>query len=180
MAASEHRPDGAPPVGQVIPFDPIAPVESATRRVPAGVVTLGLESRTLDSGVVSDFYTGHQHEQAALGEMAAHGPVDDGGLSIHVFGTDDQREYLRFDCFRGQPHYHYLLPDESYQVVVPLDIVANGDPFEWALNTIRARLPEMLAAAGAPELAVRIDKAAIAGALSGLTDRSGEPGREGL
>ena len=38
-----------------------------------------------------------------------------------------------------------------------IDPVADGDPLAWALERIRTRLPQMLARAGAAELAARVD-----------------------
>ena len=54
--------------------------------IEAGAVTFGLEYRT---GV---------------------GAMNDEGICIHVYGNDlegDDKELLRFDCFRIGPHYHY-------------------------------------------------------------------------
>ena len=34
-------------------------------------------------------------------------------LAIHVLGTDDGHEYLRFDVFDREPHYHYLHPAQQ-------------------------------------------------------------------
>ena len=46
-----------------------------------------------------------------------------------------------------------------------LDPTLEGDPLEWALERVRTRLPDVLRKVGAPELADRVDPAAIAAAL---------------
>lgn len=66
----------------------------------------------------------------------------DEGETIHVFGPVDgqDREILRFDCFRNQPHVHvgisYL--DEPVQ---PIDA---SDPFEWSLQQLGRHFPDYL------------------------------------
>lgn len=143
-------------------IQPIAPVEADTVRVSAGVVTFGLEMRQLTPSVVSQFYEepADVSEVQRLIEQA--GAVEDGGLSLHVFGSDDGLEYLRFDCFRNAPHYHYLHPHEAWQVVHEIDPVAVGDPFEWIIERINTRLAEMLVEAGAAEIASSLNPSVIA------------------
>jgi hypothetical protein len=89
--------------------------------------------------------------------------VEEDGLCLHVFGTHDGLERLRFDCFDDAPHYHYLDPHEPRNVVVEYDAVANGPMLEWALQTaLRTRLTDMLQYAGAPELAASVDPNEVA------------------
>jgi hypothetical protein len=84
--------------------------------------------------------------------------VEEDGLCLHVFGTHDGLERLRFDCFDDAPHYHYLDPHEPRNVVVEYDAVANGPMLDWALHTaLRSRLADMLHHAGAPQLAASVD-----------------------
>lgn len=86
----------------------------------------------------------------------------DGGPSISVFvGTDpDKQEALRFDVFKGRPHYHYLRPGREdllgEQYDISSDPVIIGNRVEWVLDQIAHRLPDMLAHAGYPEVAQRI------------------------
>jgi hypothetical protein len=49
-----------------------------------------------------------------------------------------------------------------------LDPVAEGDPLVWALARIRTRLPEMLAQAGAAELAARLEPQSLEALLPKL------------
>src|SRR5665213_568962 len=80
---------------------PIPPVERNTERFTAGAVTIGVEFRVLTDALI-----------AAMGKKAAPeiGSLDDAGVSIHVFvkAADGDLERLRFDCFRKEPHYHYI------------------------------------------------------------------------
>jgi hypothetical protein len=39
--------------------------------------------------------------------------LDDFGASLHVVGTADGHEHLRFDCFEHSPHYHERDPHRS-------------------------------------------------------------------
>ena len=86
---------------------------------------------------VGRFTLGLQHRD--LGEQ--HGPA------IHVFGPvkDKQEEILRFDCFNVDPHYHLAWSYEK-RPFIPIDSEA---PFQWALETLRKDVRELLTAAGA-------------------------------
>jgi hypothetical protein len=77
----------------------------------------------------------------------------DGGASLHVLGSDDRVEYLRFDCFDNEPHYHYIRATEGRNIVVRFDNVAEGDPLDWTVSRVRNRLPDMLEHVGALDLA---------------------------
>jgi hypothetical protein len=109
----------------------------------AGPITVGLEYRVLD----------HATDTA--------GPS---GPCLHVFATATMAEYLRFDCFRDGPHYHYLVPGGG-NVQVRFDEAANGPVLDWALAAIRLRLRAMLTQAGADALAAQVDDAALAAAV---------------
>jgi hypothetical protein len=89
--------------------------------------------------------------------------LDDGGASVHVFGTRDGMEHLRFDCFDKHPHYHYIRNAEQVNQIVRFDQIAMGDPIEWTEHRLRERLPEMLEYIGVSDLAdqVREDPASV-------------------
>jgi len=144
---------------------PIAPIEEATTRVPAGNLTFGLELRSLTPEIVNDFYADRPDRGNVEALLEKMGPPDDGGLSIHVFGSEDGLEYLRFDAFGDGPHYHYVHPNEDFQVVQEIDTVALGDPFTWALGTLRRRLADMLTEAGGGHLTTALDRGAVYSAL---------------
>lgn len=149
--------------------EPIAPVEAATIRIPAGPVTFGLEMRQLSPAIVSDFYQGRADEEAVQ-DLVDHRErgVGDDGPTIHVFGTGDGLEYLRFDCFHNEPHYHYMKPHEDFHVVYEIDVVAAGDPFEWATSRIRYRLDDMLRESGGAKLADQINEQEVGAAMDSL------------
>jgi hypothetical protein len=85
---------------------------------------------------------------------------EDGGTSIEIWGevAGQRTQVLRFDCFRLDPHYH-MPPAAPGQL--PIDRAAVGDPLEWALACARDRVPEMLRSAGYPDLADKVDAAAL-------------------
>jgi hypothetical protein len=151
-------------------IQPIAPVERNTVRVPAGALTFGLEMRELNPAIVSGFYSDRPDEPAVRALVEENRELEDSGPSIHVFGTDDGLEYLRFDCFVHGPHYHYVHPHQEYQVVNAMDPVAFGDPFEWAVGRLRSRLAEMLRESGGEQLADSLDPAAVDTALERLAE----------
>lgn len=123
----------------------------------AGPVRFVVEPRILTDEVM------HQHNvKIGQPDLPPGWTFDDSGASLHVFGIADGLEHLRFDCFTKDAHYHYIRQLEQEQQVCPFDVVANGDPIEWAVTRLN-RLPEMLEFAGAPELAaaVRLDLAGV-------------------
>jgi hypothetical protein len=111
--------------------------------IPAGVVTFGLEYRTLHDG----------------GEE---------GICIHVYGNElpgHDRELLRFDCFRVAPHYHYRNASAKKNERLMLDFTAEGDPLSWTLDKIKNRLPIMLIRCEAEEVARAVEQRDIDAAL---------------
>jgi hypothetical protein len=153
-----------------IPIEP-----SSTRFVPAGAVTFGLARRQVDLDVGHRFFTqeeidaalvanGHDPAAFAAAREAA-GDGGDGGVTIHVLDGATGEEVLRFDCFDGDAHYHYIRPGVEH-TIVPFDVAAGGDMATWAVERLEHHLPAMLAHAGSAELAARTDPAAVAGALA--------------
>jgi hypothetical protein len=104
--------------------------------------------------------------------------VDDNGVSIHVFDTESRHEYLRFDCFRNGPHYHYIERDSPKQTIVEFDAIAHGDMVEWTLTRIDRGLTAMLCHAGAPQLAEQLDQVKIRTQLPELKRLAHEAQRE--
>jgi hypothetical protein len=149
---------------------PVPAFEERTTRFVAGAVTIGVEHRQLDEATILAFYGPDARAQfddvapAGIGDV-----VQEEGLSLHIFGTEDGLEYLRFDCFDDAPHYHYLDPRATRNIVIEYDAVANGPMPPWALRTIGARLSEMLSNAGATNLAARVDRREIERALPLVT-----------
>ena len=79
-----------------------------------------------------------------------------GGYTLEVWGPvdGDDTQVLRFDCFRGAPHYH-MPPSQKGQLT--LDPSEVGDGLDWALDCTRTRLPEMVEKAGFAGLAGQLD-----------------------
>jgi hypothetical protein len=109
-------------------------------------------------------YAGNDAHLAELEARSPEGGFSDTGVSIHVCGTDDGYEYLRFDVFDDEPHYHYIHRHDDGTIenqVVDFDPTASGDMLPWALRCLRDRLPQMLEAAGGGRLIDQIDTTKI-------------------
>ena len=142
---------------------PIPPVEARTEYVDAGAVRFGVEYRLLNDAIAA----ASESVRATGGDSADVASFDDRGVSIHVFGVEDDGalEYLRFDCFDEDPHYHYVSWKEKSNEMLHIDPVAEGDPLRWTLERLRTRLPQMLTRAGAAHIAARVDPRLVDEAL---------------
>lgn len=123
--------------GQLHKFMLIPILEDEIQWFAAGPVTFGVEARALADRT---------------------GKVGERGASIHVFDNDRKTERLRFDCFEHTPHYHYIIQRDQHNIVWGYDPSVNGPMSVWALNAIRERLPALLRAAEAHELAGRVER----------------------
>jgi hypothetical protein len=123
---------------------PIPMVTEHCVSVDAGAVQLVVESRRLTNEILDETYQG-----AVTSEI----PFDDFGASLHVCGTVDGLEYLRFDCFENEPHYHYIEPATRANTVVRIDELAVGDPIDFSLACVELHLPDMLRNCGVAALA---------------------------
>jgi hypothetical protein len=123
---------------------PIPMVTEHCIPVDAGAVQLVVESRHLTNAIIEDTYGGKVHQGV---------PFDDFGASLHVCGTDDGLEHLRFDCFEQEPHYHYIDQADVGNTVVRIDELAVGDPVEFSLACVEHHLPDMLRHCGVGDLA---------------------------
>jgi hypothetical protein len=112
--------------------------------VDAGAVQLVVESRVLTNEIIQDTFEG---------AVAADVPFDDFGATLHVCGTADGLEHLRFDCFENEPHYHYIDQGAVTNTVVRIDELAVGDPVEFSLACVEHHLPDMLRHCGVGDLA---------------------------
>lgn len=154
-------------LGTVYSIPPQPPAEENTRWYPAGLLTIGVEYRDIDPEGLAASY---EHDPELLAELLRQSPEGgfaDEGVSIHVASAETGHEYLRFDAFDAEPHYHYIHdgPDVANHVV-PFDAVAGGDMLSWTFERLRTRLPEMLTEAGAAELAARVDLGVVERALA--------------
>lgn len=137
---------------------PIPPDPDHTTWVEGGGLRIGVEYRLLDESELAANYEGE-----AMDEVQANiqGDIEDNGVSLHVAGAEDGKEYLRFDCFANGPHYHYIEPSGERQTIVDFDPAAMGEMLPWALGQLRGRLRPMLERAGGGALLARIDEPAI-------------------
>jgi hypothetical protein len=149
---------------------PIPPIEEHTNYVNAGVVRIGVEYRVLTDELVAAI---RPTLQSAGGEDEGQlVELDDSGVSLHVFAgpNGQQKEYLRFDCFNEDPHYHYVDWKNNSNEVLHIDPVADGDPLAWSLERIGTRLPQMLSRAGARDIAQQVDSELIDQAMSRIKE----------
>ena len=127
------------------------PVAEHTRYFDAAAVRIGVEYRYVDPASLTETYAGNAAHLAELEERSPDGGFSDEGVSIHVCG-DDGHEYVRFDVFDEEPHYHYVhktpADGEIINNVIAYDAVALGDMLDWAIERLRTRLPDMLRARG--------------------------------
>lgn len=148
---------------------PIPPIEEHLTRVPAGPLTLGVEYRVFNDETAWAWF-GREDEDPAVVEAvkaqeAELGGFDDEGVSVHVFETSTGHEILRFDCFRNDPHYHYISNDAPYVDMIHFDPVVSGDMLAWTLEQLDRHTPAMLREAGKTELAEQVDERLLADAL---------------
>ena len=123
---------------------PIPMIAEHCITVDAGAVQLVVESRQLTNEIIKDSYDG-----GTEGDIH----FDDYGATLHVCGAADGLEYLRFDCFENEPHYHYIEQGVGANVVVRIDELAVGDPIEFSLACVADHLPDMLRNCGVANLA---------------------------
>ena len=146
---------------------PIPPLEAQTEFIDAGPLRFGVEYRLLSEAV-----TASSPVAAANGTDKGDGPLDDRGVSLHVYGVRDGEalEHLRFDCFDEDPHYHYISWKDRSNVMLHLDPIADGDPLQWTLERLRTRLPQMLEHAGAADIAAELDQRSVDAVLPRLAE----------
>src|SRR4051794_893609 len=123
---------------------PIPMVTEHCIAVDAGAVQLVVERRRLTNEIIAA--ASHDGVEAGI-------PFDDFGATLHVCGTADGLEHLRFDCFENEPHYHYIEQANGANTVVRIDEVAVGDPLEFTYACVENRLADMLRQCGLVELA---------------------------
>jgi hypothetical protein len=163
-----------PRIGVVYNMAPQPPSETDTRWVPAGVLTIGVEYRDVNPDELMELYEDDPAQLAELLEKSPEGGFSDNGVSIHVRGTDDGHEYLRFDVFDDEPHYHYIHntgpEEEIVNNVVTFDTFAFGEMLPIAIGWLRERLPEMLPRAGGGHLVAGLDPALLELAIDEVAD----------
>ncbi|MFT5444073.1 MAG: hypothetical protein ACI8W3_003125 [Myxococcota bacterium] len=142
---------------------PIAPNDVHTTWFSAGTLRLGVEYRLLTDAVTATA----TFESAQGDERGQTEALDDRGVSIHVYATQDgeEREFLRFDCFLEDPHYHYISWRDRTNEMLHMDPPATGDPVEFALDCVATRLPGLLTRAGAADVVEKLDLVSLEAVL---------------
>lgn len=153
---------------------PIPPIEENLTRVDAGPLTLGVEYRIFNDKTAWAWF-GREGEspeviEAVKAQQEELGGFDDEGVSIHVFETASGEEILRFDCFREDPHYHYISHRAPYVDMIHFDPVLTGEMLPWALRQIEDNTPAMLREAGRTELADLVDQEELSRALDAVRE----------
>jgi hypothetical protein len=161
-------------IGRRYNGDPIPPVPEHTTWLEAGGLRFGIEYRVLTDDIIDAEFGSREERSVQVGGVLPEAELagfDSRGVSIHVCDATDGGEYLRFDAFDGDPHYHYLTPGEGHTVVV-FDDAALGDMLPWTMTCLRERLPQMLTLAGATTLAASVDYDAVRDALGEIERRA--------
>jgi hypothetical protein len=149
-------------IGKVYGIPPQPPVAENTTYLEAGAITIGVEYRDVNPDNLLETYKDTAYLDELL-EKSPEGGFADEGVSIHVCGTEDGHEYLRFDVFDDDPHYHYIhAGDEIVNNVIDFDVRAHGEMLPWVIERLRTRLPEMLPHAKGDALAARVDAGTLA------------------
>jgi hypothetical protein len=148
-------------IGKVYNIPPQPPAPENTRYLQAGAITFGIEYRDVDPESLGATYADDAAQLAELEEKSPEGGFSDEGVSIHVCGADDGHEYIRFDVFDDEPHYHYIhrTPNGAEVVnnVIEFDTTAHGEMLPWAIERLRTRLPAMLTEAEGGHLVPKLD-----------------------
>ena len=150
--------------GTLLDWLPIPHDQQSTRYLDAGDVVFGIEYRFLR---VHPKANAPEKGGGRPGQEAdpVPGVVRDQGVSIHVFGRDKTlKECFRIDCFKRDPHYHYIWPDVPVQERFELDRVIADDIEAWAFDVIRNRLSRVMRRVGGPE----VNQAAIEATMPAL------------
>ena len=156
-------------IGKVYAIQPQPPVEENMRYFDAGALRFGVEYRALDPESLVETYKDRPEELAEMLKQSPDGGFADEGVSVHVFDATDGHEYLRFDMFDDEPHYHYIHKTTDGSIVnnvIDFDVSALGDMLPWTFERLRTRLEVMLTEAGGDTLAQKVDAATVARALS--------------
>jgi hypothetical protein len=149
-------------IGKVYGIPPQPPVAENTTYLQAGAVTIGVEYRDVNPDNLVETYKDNPAYLEELLEKAPAGGFADEGVSIHVCATDGGHEYLRFDVFEDDPHYHYIhAGDEVVNNVVEFDVLAHGEMLPWVIERLRTRLPAMLPHAQGDHLVPLLDHALL-------------------
>lgn len=155
---------------------PVPIVEENTIYFQAGPILFGVEHRRLNQQVFDEHMANTPgaaeawenrpwKDDAEMNKLLQLGfgvegepPPENEGVSIHVLDRASHDEFLRFDAFAKDPHYHYISPHDPHHVVIFFDEVAEPDYISWVMGRLRSRLPAMLEDAGGGAVAVEVER----------------------
>jgi hypothetical protein len=143
-------------VGTTYDIPPAPPDPSSTDWLDMGPLRVGIEYRKVDPQALEKIYADSEH-LAELEAASPEGGFTDEGVSIHVVSVADDHEFVRFDMFVDEPHYHYVDKAAATNTLVFYDAVAHGPVVPWTLGQLRHRLPDMLRHAGGTAVADAVD-----------------------
>jgi hypothetical protein len=170
-------------IGTVYGIPPQPPDAANTRYLPAGVLTIGVEYRDLDPESLHETYADNADHLAELEATSPVGGFSDEGVSIHVCATEDGHEYVRFDVFDDEPHYHYVhrtAPGEPVvNNIIAFDVAAHGEMLPWTIGCLRERLPAMLTEAGGGHLVKGIDASVLGPVVDEVAELAEQAQRSG-
>lgn len=138
-------------LGNVYDVQPVPPNPQHTTYFEAGPLRIGIEYRVVTPEDIAATYDGADLEE--IEQNSPEGGFSDEGLSIHVISVTDDHEYIRFDAFDDDPHYHYVDKAAGTNTVIGYDTAANGPVLGWVHNQLLTRLDPMLRRAGASHIA---------------------------
>jgi hypothetical protein len=89
----------------------------------------------------------------------------DRGPSLRIYGDveDKSVQLLRFDCFEGQPHFHYDPEGKNNQL--RMDKTNVSDPIAWSMDYLRGTFTSLVRIAGYSTLAEQLDDGVLTAAL---------------
>lgn len=90
------------------------------------------------------------------------------GWTLRVYGNDKERqvEFVRFNCFKKQPHYRLDPGGRDEEVNLDTDRIA--DPSSRMIEEFRHGLPDMIERARFGEFSRRINRQEVMAALAEL------------
>jgi hypothetical protein len=150
MTSDQESPASVPSprVGTTYNIPPAPPDPASTDWFPVGPLRVGIEYRKVDPAALDEIYADTEHLDE-LHEKSPEGGFTDEGVSVHIVSDAEDHEFLRFDMFVDEPHYHYVDKAAGTNTIIMLDTVALGPVIPWTLGQLRGRLPQMLRHAGA-------------------------------
>ncbi|MEM7142866.1 MAG: hypothetical protein AAF548_17715 [Actinomycetota bacterium] len=143
-------------VGTVYNVQPVPPDPASTDYLDFGPLRIGVEYRKVDPASLEAAYGDNAADMAEIVDNSPDGGFTDEGVSIHVIDAADGHEYVRFDVFVDEPHYHYVDKAAGTNTLVHYDDAAFGPMMPWTLGQLAGPVAAMVERAGGTSLAASI------------------------